>query len=181
MQIKPKLRKASIASSPLPKCRFQFCCFRIMCKSNIQRSGSTAETSYCFERLRGRRPCVRLSSRLFRQTCLHHNSVAMIPESMDMETAASITLHFITAFRALHSTPRLKRGGTIAIHIRQDGNVGQALIMLAQFVEADVFVTTKSKEKYHLMHFVQSPKTVSSTARMLISLKELWHRMNVKG
>lgn len=77
---------------------------------------------------------------------IHHTSVAKIPEGMDMETAASIPLVFITAYHALHNMARLKSGESILIH-SGTGGVGQAVIMLAQLAKADVFVTVGSKEK----------------------------------
>lgn len=77
---------------------------------------------------------------------IHHTSVAKIPEGMDMETAASIPLVFITAYHALHNMARLKSGESILIH-SGTGGVGQAVIMLAQLAKAEVFVTVGSKEK----------------------------------
>jgi NADPH:quinone reductase-like Zn-dependent oxidoreductase/malonyl CoA-acyl carrier protein transacylase len=77
---------------------------------------------------------------------VHHTSVARVPEGMDMETAASIPLVFITAYHALHNMARLKRRETILIH-SGTGGVGQAAIMLAQLVKAEVFVTVGSQEK----------------------------------
>lgn len=77
---------------------------------------------------------------------IHHTSVAKIPEGMDMETAASIPLVFITAYHALHNMARLKSGESILIH-SGTGGVGQAVIMLAQLAKAELFVTVGSKEK----------------------------------
>ena len=77
---------------------------------------------------------------------IHHTSVAKIPEGMDMETAASIPLVFITAYHALHNMARLKKGESILIH-SGTGGVGQAVIMMAQLAKAEVFVTVGSKEK----------------------------------
>lgn len=81
---------------------------------------------------------------------IHHTSVAKIPEGMDMETAASIPLVFITAYHALHNMARLKRGESILIH-SGTGGVGQAVIMLAQLAKAEVFVTVGSKEKQQFL------------------------------
>lgn len=77
---------------------------------------------------------------------VHHTSVARVPEGMDMETAASIPLVFITAYHALYNMARLKKGETILIH-SGTGGVGQAAIMLAQLAKAEVFVTVGTKEK----------------------------------
>lgn len=77
---------------------------------------------------------------------VHHTSVARVPEGMDMETAASIPLVFITAYHALYNMARLRRGESILIH-SGTGGVGQAAIMLAQLAKAEVFVTVGTKEK----------------------------------
>ncbi|KAI9776756.1 MAG: hypothetical protein M1839_009400 [Geoglossum umbratile] len=81
---------------------------------------------------------------------VHHTSVAKIPEDMDMETAASIPLVFITAYHALHNMARLRRGESILIH-SGTGGVGQAAIMLAQLAKAEIFVTVGSKEKQQFL------------------------------
>ncbi|KEQ90223.1 hypothetical protein AUEXF2481DRAFT_71742 [Aureobasidium subglaciale EXF-2481] len=77
---------------------------------------------------------------------VHHTSVAKIPPGVDLETAASIPLVFITAYHALHNMARLCRGETVLIHSGM-GGVGQAAIMLAQNVGAEIFVTVGSEEK----------------------------------
>lgn len=77
---------------------------------------------------------------------VHHTSVAKVPENMDMETAASIPLVFITAYHALHNMAHLGKGEKVLIH-SGTGGVGQAAIMLAQLTEADVYVTVGTPEK----------------------------------
>jgi NADPH:quinone reductase-like Zn-dependent oxidoreductase len=77
---------------------------------------------------------------------VHHTSVAKVPEGMDLETAASVPLVFITAYHALHNMARLRNGERVLIH-SGTGGVGQAAIMLAQLAKAEVFVTVGSKEK----------------------------------
>jgi len=81
---------------------------------------------------------------------VHHTSVAKVPEGMDMETAASVPLVFITAYQSLHNMARLKKGETILIH-SGTGGVGQAAIMLAQLAGAEVFVTVGSREKQQFL------------------------------
>ncbi|KAJ5822474.1 hypothetical protein N7447_004814 [Penicillium robsamsonii] len=73
-------------------------------------------------------------------------SVAPIPAGMDFATAASIPLVFITAYHALVDLAHLKRDETVLIH-SGTGGVGQAAIMLAQSIGADIFVTVGSKDK----------------------------------
>ncbi|KAI2787746.1 Highly reducing polyketide synthase azaB [Penicillium oxalicum] len=73
-------------------------------------------------------------------------SVASIPAGMDFATAASIPLVFITAYHALVDLARLQRDETVLIH-SGTGGVGQAAIMLAQSIGADIFVTVGSEDK----------------------------------
>ncbi|RAL13057.1 type I polyketide synthase [Aspergillus homomorphus CBS 101889] len=73
-------------------------------------------------------------------------SVAPIPAGMDFATAASITLVFITAYHALVDLARLQRDDTALIH-SGTGGVGQAAIMLAQSIGAELFVTVGTEEK----------------------------------
>ncbi|OJK01160.1 hypothetical protein ASPACDRAFT_26431 [Aspergillus aculeatus ATCC 16872] len=73
-------------------------------------------------------------------------SVAPIPAGMDFATAASIPLVFITAYHALVDLARLQRDETVLIH-SGTGGVGQAAIMLAQSIGAEIFVTVGSEEK----------------------------------
>ncbi len=69
-----------------------------------------------------------------------------IPPSLGFAEAASIPVVFGTAYHALHTLARLRRGETVLIHAAA-GGVGLAAIQLAQQIGATVFATAGSEEK----------------------------------
>lgn len=77
-------------------------------------------------------------------------AIAM-PENMSFEDAASMPLVFLTAYYALVTAGGLTQGETILIHAAA-GGVGQAAIILAQQIGAEVFATVGSEEKKQLVH-----------------------------
>ena len=78
-------------------------------------------------------------------------NVGRIPDEMAFETGASIPIAFITAYHSLFDLACLKKGETILIH-SATGGVGQAAIMLAQNIGAEIFATVGSKEKREFLH-----------------------------
>lgn len=72
--------------------------------------------------------------------------VSKIPEELSFSTAATIPVIFCTALYSLQTIGRLGKGESILIHAAA-GGVGQAAIMLSQFLGAEVFVTLGSAEK----------------------------------
>ncbi|KAF4462939.1 type I polyketide synthase [Fusarium albosuccineum] len=76
----------------------------------------------------------------------HYTSMAKIPDDMSFETGASIPIAFFTAYYSVLEKARLEKDERILIHSAA-GGVGQAAIMLAQSVGAEVFVTAGSHEK----------------------------------
>lgn len=77
-------------------------------------------------------------------------SVSKIPDDMPWEQATSMPMVFCTAYFSLYDTARLQKGETILIHAAA-GGVGQAAIMLAQLVGAEIYATVGSKEKAQLL------------------------------
>jgi acyl transferase domain-containing protein/D-arabinose 1-dehydrogenase-like Zn-dependent alcohol dehydrogenase len=74
-----------------------------------------------------------------------------IPCDMTFETAASIPVVYVTAYQALVEAARLKMGEKILIHAAA-GGVGQAAVMIAKHLGAEVFVTVGSEiKKAHLI------------------------------
>ena len=72
--------------------------------------------------------------------------VKRIPEEMSFATAASIPVIFCTAYHSLVNVARLYHGQSILIHAAA-GGVGQAAIMLAQILGAEVFAAVGSNRK----------------------------------
>ena len=77
---------------------------------------------------------------------VHFTSVTAIPYAMTFEVAASIPMVFITAYHSLYDIAHLQRGETVLIHAAA-GGVGQAAIMLAQHLGAQIYATVGSVEK----------------------------------
>ena len=76
--------------------------------------------------------------------------VQPVPENMHFDIAASIPLIYSTAYYSLFDAARLQAGETILIHAAA-GGVGQAAIVLAQHLHAEIFVTVGSEEKKSLV------------------------------
>ena len=74
------------------------------------------------------------------------NNVHRVPEPMSFVEAASIPVVFATAYYSLFSVAALARGDTILIHAAS-GGVGQAAIMMAQLIGAEVFAIAGSHAK----------------------------------
>ena len=73
-----------------------------------------------------------------------------IPKAMSFTDAASLPLAFCTAYYSLFEVGRLRKGETVLIH-GGAGGVGQAAIMLAQYIGANVLATVSSVEKKDLI------------------------------
>ncbi|PGH05127.1 hypothetical protein AJ79_06875 [Helicocarpus griseus UAMH5409] len=69
-----------------------------------------------------------------------------IPENMSFEVAASIPIVFCTAYYSLFEVARLQPGERILLHAAA-GGVGQAAIILARSIGAEIFVTVGSADK----------------------------------
>lgn len=73
-------------------------------------------------------------------------SVAEIPADISFEVAATIPVVFCTAYYSLCDLGQLQAGERVLIHAGA-GGVGQAAIMVAQMIGADIFVTVGSLDK----------------------------------
>ncbi|KAK0641933.1 hypothetical protein B0T16DRAFT_334009 [Cercophora newfieldiana] len=113
------------------------------CAGVITRVGSVASANGHKE---GDRVSVLLRGHYGSRARVHWTSAVQIPESMSFETAASLPTQYVTAYLSLYETARLQGGEKVLIH-SATGGVGQAAVMLAQRVGAEVFVTVGSEEK----------------------------------
>ncbi|KGO37540.1 Acyl transferase/acyl hydrolase/lysophospholipase [Penicillium expansum] len=73
-----------------------------------------------------------------------------IPDDMSFEVAAAIPIVFATVVYGFSDMARLSKGESVLIHAAS-GGVGQAAIMYAQMVGADVFVTVGTQAKRDLV------------------------------
>lgn len=76
----------------------------------------------------------------------HESTVSPIADDLAFETAATIPVIWSTAYYSLIHVARLEKGESVLIHAAA-GGVGQAAIILAQMVEAEIYVTVGSAEK----------------------------------
>ena len=77
---------------------------------------------------------------------IHWTGVAKIPDHMSFDAAASIPMVFVTAWFSLVTTAHLQKSESVLIHAGS-GGVGQAAIIIAKHIGAEIFVTVGSKEK----------------------------------
>jgi NADPH:quinone reductase-like Zn-dependent oxidoreductase len=113
------------------------------CSSVVTRVGPGA-ASHGFKA--GDRVAVALRGHYANLVRLHWTSAVHIPDDMSFEVAASLPMVYATAYVSLYDTARLQKGETVLIHAAT-GGVGQAAIILAKHVGAEIFVTVGTKEK----------------------------------
>ncbi|MEH1787875.1 MAG: beta-ketoacyl synthase N-terminal-like domain-containing protein [Nostoc sp.] len=77
--------------------------------------------------------------------------VALKPDHLSLEEAATIPVAFITAYYALIKLARLRQGEGVLIHAAA-GGVGMAAVQIAQWVGAKIFATAGNPEKRAFLH-----------------------------
>ncbi|KAK4034496.1 polyketide synthase [Parachaetomium inaequale] len=112
----------------------------------------------------GDRVSVLLRGHYGSRTRVHWSSVVHIPSDMTFETAASLPTQYVTAYLSLYDMARLQPGESVLIH-SATGGVGQAAVMLAQRVGAEVFVTvgTEEKRQFVMEHYGIQPDHIFSS------------------
>lgn len=114
------------------------------CAGVITKLGGAAAAS---QGLRlGDRVCALLKGHWATRTQTPYTNVVRIPDEMGFPEAASVPLAFTTAYIALYTTAKLRRGERVLIHSGA-GGVGQAAIILSQLAGAEVFVTAGTQAK----------------------------------
>lgn len=81
---------------------------------------------------------------------LDYRLVQKLPASLSFEQGASIPYAFETAYFGLIEIANLQKGQSVLIHSGA-GAVGQAAIMLAKNLGAEVFATVSSSSKQHML------------------------------
>ncbi|PYH87097.1 polyketide synthase [Aspergillus uvarum CBS 121591] len=112
----------------------------------------------------GDRVCALMQGQWTSRVRTARTNIVRIPETLSFVQAASIPLAFITAYISLYTVARLRRGERVLIH-SGTGGVGQAAIILARFVGAEVFATagTQAKRNFLIDKFELSPDHVFSS------------------
>ncbi|KAF2468734.1 polyketide synthase [Lindgomyces ingoldianus] len=108
--------------------------------------------------------------------CCHH-----IPEHMTFEDAASVPIVWITVYHSIVDLGRLQRGESILIHSAA-GAVGQAAIMLARHIGAEIFVTAGTEAKKRtLMERYGIPADHIFSSRTVAFRDQIMKHTNGKG
>ncbi|KAM0260907.1 hypothetical protein ACHAQJ_002527 [Trichoderma viride] len=94
----------------------------------------------------GDRVCGLYSRSYTNYPIVHGDCCHVIPDSMSFEGAASLPIVWTTVYYSIVDQGRLQKGESILIHSAA-GAVGQATIMLAQYIGAEVFATVGSDTK----------------------------------
>ncbi len=104
-----------------------------------------ADTSHGFEA--GDRVCALISrGGCTTHTWLDWTGVAKIPDSTSFEAAVSIPMVFAIAYYCFFEVARLCKGESVLIHAGS-GGVGQAAIVLAKHIGAEIFTTVSTEDK----------------------------------
>jgi NADPH:quinone reductase-like Zn-dependent oxidoreductase/SAM-dependent methyltransferase len=90
--------------------------------------------------------CIMRRSKLSSRVIVEWTSTTRIPAQLSFEAAASMPLCFLTAYYSLLEIARLKCGQSVLIHDAAS-DVGQAAIMVARHLNAEVFATVGSLEE----------------------------------
>lgn len=108
-------------------------------------------------------------------------SASKVPSHMSFAAAAAIPVAFCTAYYSLVHWARLKKGESILIHSGA-GGFGQALIQIAQIMNAEIYVTVGTREKRKLlMDLYGIPEDHFFSSRNLTFAKALMRKTKGRG
>ena len=112
------------------------------CSGIVVEVGQNMSTRY----KKGDRVCCYYAQSYNSYPLVHGDCCALIPDPISFEVAASLPIVWATAYYALIDVGRLQKSETVLIHSGA-GAVGQASIMLARYVGAEIFATAGSDDK----------------------------------
>ncbi|TAQ85426.1 hypothetical protein B7494_g6244 [Chlorociboria aeruginascens] len=129
----------------------------------------------------GDRVCAMSEGAYATYTRCRGTSVQKIPHSMSFEDAATIPVIYCTAYYSLFDLAHLSRGEKVLIHAAA-GGVGQAAILLAQVIGAEIFATVGSiAKKEHLMTKYGIPEDHIFFSRDISFAKAIMRATNDEG
>lgn len=99
----------------------------------------------------GDRVCAMYSRAYTNYPVVHGDCCQIVPEGLSFEEAAGLPVIWATVYYSLVDMGRLSKGDRFLIHSGA-GAVGQAAIMLAQHLGAEIFATVGSSSKADLLH-----------------------------
>ncbi|KAM3558509.1 hypothetical protein ARSEF4850_004574 [Beauveria asiatica] len=98
----------------------------------------------------GDRVCALYSRSYTNYPVVHGDCCQVVPDNMTFEEAAALPVVWTTVYYSLMDMGRLEKGDKILIHSAA-GAVGQAAIMLAKHIGAEVFATVGNSAKRELL------------------------------
>lgn len=98
----------------------------------------------------GDRVCGIAQGRFANSSWAYWTAVTKLPNDMPWEDAAAIPVAYITAYHSLVRVAGLRKGESVLIHAAA-GGVGQAAIVVAQHIGAEMFVTCSTEAKRDLL------------------------------
>ena len=116
------------------------------CAGVITAVGSNQKARFCI----GDRVCGWNGTPYASRARLNGSDACIIPDWMPYTTAASIPVIFMTAYYGLINLSNLQKGQTVLIH-SATGGVGQAAMMIAQWLGAEVYATAGSAGKRQMI------------------------------
>ena len=95
---------------------------------------------------------------------VHWTSVMHIPDDLSFEIAASIPLSYCTAYLSVYNSANLRKGEKVLIHAAS-GAFGQAAVVLANHIGAEIFVTvgTEAKRQFVMKKYGIQPDHIFSS------------------
>jgi emericellamide synthase (highly reducing iterative type I polyketide synthase) len=96
------------------------------------------------------RVCALYSRSYTNYPVVHGHCACVVPDTMSFEEAAALPIVWTTVYYSLVDMGRLRRGDKVLIHAGA-GAVGQAAIILAQHINAEIFTTVGSTAKRELL------------------------------
>ncbi|KAK7215670.1 hypothetical protein V2G26_003673 [Clonostachys chloroleuca] len=89
--------------------------------------------------------CILQQSSFPNRAVVDWTAATHIPTELDFQEAASIPMAFLTAYFSLVEVSRLQRTQSVLIH-SAESDFGQAAVMIAQSLGAEIYATTSSRE-----------------------------------
>lgn len=117
------------------------------CAGIVRRLGQHAEQSGLKI---GDRVCGIAQGNFASSSLAHWASITKLPDDISWEDGAAIPTAYVTAYHSLLNIGRLSKGESVLIHAAA-GGVGQAAIVLAQQVGAQIFVTCSTEAKKNIL------------------------------
>ncbi|KAK4896842.1 hypothetical protein LTR49_028097 [Elasticomyces elasticus] len=112
---------------------------------------------------------------------VHGDCCALIPVNSSFEVAASWPIVWVTALYSLFHVARGQRGESILIHAAA-GAVGQAAIILSQYLGLEIYATAGSREKRALLTNIYGiPADHVFSSRTTAFVRGLKHRTSGRG